>query len=105
MPPGEASGEWIRAPSMTRRCCEEALLQVRGDLVDTGLGASLVLVAARCAGNTDGTDGVVADLDRQRALRRNDVGEPQRTGVGVALDAFGEVTGGPAEGAGRIGLL
>src|SRR6266853_6810472 len=47
---------------------DERLAQLGCNLVDAGLGAGFVLVAARCAGNADGADGVVADHDRQRAL-------------------------------------
>ena len=61
------------------------LFEVRGNLVDAGLGAGFILVAARRAGNPDGADDVVTDLDRQRALGRHDVGQEQGTGGRIAL--------------------
>src|SRR5262252_2972658 len=72
---------------------ERGLLQVGGHLVDAGLGACLVLFAAGRAGHPNRADRLVADLDRQRALRRGDVGQKQRTGIRVALDARGEFAG------------
>ena len=70
------------------------LFEVCGHLVDAGLGAGFILVAARCAGNADGTDHVVTDHDRQRALRRGDVGQKERTGVRVAFDVVCKFAGG-----------
>src|SRR6266852_2072534 len=81
------------------------LLQIGGHLVDAGLGASFVLVAARGAGHPNGADRLVADLDRQRAPRRDDVGETERAGERIALQAIGKVAGRPCEGARRVGLL
>ncbi len=57
-------------------------------LVDAGLGAGLILVAARRARNPDSADDVVTDLDRQRALGRDDVGQKKGTGGRIALDAI-----------------
>src|SRR5260370_36354225 len=56
------------------------LFEVRGNLVDAGLGAGFILVASRRARNPDGADDVVTDLDRQRALGRDDVGQKKGTG-------------------------
>src|SRR6266436_974008 len=80
-------------------------LQVGGHLFDAGLGTSLVLIAARRTGHADRTDRLIADLDRQRALRRNDVGETERAGERIALDAVGKFAGRPCKGARRVGLL
>src|SRR5258708_22829625 len=80
-------------------------LQVGGHLFDAGLGTSLVLIAARRTGHADRTDRLIADLARQRALRRNNVGEPERTRERIARDAVGKFTGRPCKGARRVGLL
>src|SRR5262252_3095925 len=77
-------------------CLPAGLLQVRRHLVDAGLGAGFVLVAARRAGDADRADRVLADLDRQAALRRYDVGEMERAGREIALQRLGEFTGRPA---------
>src|SRR6516162_4244204 len=64
------------------------LSQLFCDLVDAGLGASLVLVAARRTRNPDGADRLFADLDRERALCRRDVGQEQGSRIGIALDVI-----------------
>ena len=51
------------------------LLQLILDLVEAGLDAGLVLLAARRAGGAGRADHIVADLDRQRALRRGEAGQ------------------------------
>src|SRR5215468_1995692 len=84
---------------------ERGLLQVGGHLVDAGLGASFVLFAAGRAGHPNRADRLVADLNRQRALRRGDVGQKECAGIRVAFDALGEFAGRPREGARRIRLL
>ena len=48
----------------------DCVLQLILDLVEAGLHAGLVLLAARRAGDAGRADHVVADLDRQRAARR-----------------------------------
>ncbi len=62
-------------------------LEIGRDLVDARLGAGFVLVAARRAGDPDGADDVITDLDRQRALSGHDVCQHERAGGRVALDA------------------
>src|SRR5450432_3713846 len=76
------------------------LFEIRRDLVDAGLGADFVLVAARCTGHPDGADRVPVDDDRQRALRRDDVGEKERAGSRIALDVLGKLARRGAEGSG-----
>src|SRR5712671_3288405 len=74
--PGAAIGNGAaRDAAPTWSSQKLSLFQLVRHLVDAGLGASFVLVAARRPGNPDGADGVLADLDRQCALRRGDVGE------------------------------
>ena len=40
------------------------LFELVSDLVDTGFGAGLILIAARSAGYADRSNNLVADLDR-----------------------------------------
>src|SRR5215471_3086145 len=70
-------------------------LQISGYLVDAGLGAGLVLVAARRTGHPDCADRFVADLDRQCTLRRGDVGQEKCTGIRVAFDTLRKFAGRP----------
>src|SRR5690349_1946233 len=80
------------------------LFQLIGDLVEPGLGAGLVLVAAGRARYADRADNVIADLDRQPAGGCADVAEPQRETGRVFLLPLAELARGGAEGARRIGL-
>src|SRR5258706_2877887 len=79
------------------------LFQLRSHLVDAGLGAGFVLVAARRAGNADGADGVIADHDRQRTLRGYEIGEEEIPRIGIALDGVGKFSRRRARSASRIG--
>jgi hypothetical protein len=49
-------------------------LELIGDLIEAGLDAGLVLFTAGRAGDTGRADHLVADLDRQSPLRRDDAG-------------------------------
>src|SRR3954452_13916298 len=94
----------VWSPSLkpsTRRSCwpSSSLFELIGDLVDAGLGARLVLVAARRAGNADGADRLFAGLDRQRAAGRDHVAKPQPTGVGGLGDVLGELARGQTSAA------
>ena len=93
-------GRDARATAALRRRHRPArgkrLLQLIRDLVDAGLGAGFVLVAAGRAGDANRADHVVADLDRQRAARRDHVAEAQRAGAGSLGDVVGELAGGDA---------
>src|SRR5437868_8137337 len=80
------------------------LFQLVGDLVEPGLGAGLVLVAAGRARYADRADNVIADLDRQPAGGSADITEPQRETGRVFLLPLAELAGRRAEGARRIGL-
>ena len=44
------------------------------DLGEAGAGAGVVLITAGRAADADGGDRVIADLDRQAALRRYELG-------------------------------
>src|SRR4051794_36171880 len=68
-----------------------SLLELVGDLVDAGLGAGFILVAAGSAGDADGTNRFHADIDRQRAARRDHVAETQRAGIGGLGDVVGKL--------------
>ena len=63
----------IRAMTRVRRG-SACLLQLILDLVEAGLDAGLVLLAARRAGGAGRADHVVADLDRQRASPGDEAG-------------------------------
>src|SRR5205807_1841584 len=79
-------------------------LELVGDLVDAGLRADLVLLAAGRAGDADRADDLLADLDRQRPPSGNHVVEMNREVGGVLLDALDDLARGNAEGARRVGL-
>src|SRR5262249_58083663 len=79
-----------KALAPTRRA--EPLFELVGDLVDAGFGAGLVLIAARSAGYADRTDDLLADLDRQGALRRYGVGYMHREICRVLLEAVGDLS-------------
>src|SRR5256886_4041135 len=80
------------------------LLQHAGDFVDSGLDASLVLLLARRAGGAGRADGLLADLDRQRALVRDHVVEVDQAELRVGLEPLHHLAGRDAEGARGIGL-
>src|SRR2546423_13999794 len=81
------------------------LLQIAGDLVDAGLDAGFVLVAARRAGGAGRADHVFAGLDRQRAARRDHVAEAKRAGIWGLGDVLGELAGVNALGARGLRLV
>ena len=60
-------------------------LELIRHLVDAGLGAGLVFFAAWRTRNSDGADDLVADLDRQCTLRRNDPGQMHGAVVGLSF--------------------
>src|SRR5688572_12135882 len=82
----------------------DALLELILDLVDPGLDAGLVLLAARAARCAGRTDHVVADLDRQRALARDHVRQGDEAELRVVLQPLHEIARGAAEGARGVGL-
>src|ERR1043165_541195 len=88
-PPGAVAP--LRGGAGLRPRAGEPLLERIGDLVDAGLGADLVLLAARRARHADRPDDVVADLDGQRALRCDDVRQPHQRELRIVLIAFGEL--------------
>jgi hypothetical protein len=63
----------------------DRLFELVGDLVDAGLGARLVLLAARRTGDADRNDDVVAGLDRQCALGRDDACKLNGPGCRIVL--------------------
>src|SRR5437762_7936842 len=83
---------------------ECGLFELVGDLVEPGLDAGLVLVAAGRARDAGRADHLVADLDRQRALRCDDAREVHRAGGRVVLDPLHELARGDAESARGVGL-
>jgi len=66
----------------------EPPVQLIGDLVDPGLGARLVLVAAGRTGNADRADDVVADFDRSAPCKAMTSGKCTRPSVGLSLTAW-----------------
>src|SRR5690349_7031322 len=86
-------------------CGEGGLVELVLDLVDAGLGADLILVAAWGAGDADRADRLLANHDRQRAARGCDIGEEQLSGHRVLPDVLGELAGRDPERARRVGLL
>jgi hypothetical protein len=63
-----------RPPTSAVRDVGATLFQLIRHLVEAGLGAGFILVPAGSAGDADGADHRVADLDRQRALSRDHAG-------------------------------
>src|ERR1700730_146001 len=63
-------------------------LELIGDLVDASLGARFVLLATRRSGHADRADDLVAGLDRQSALRRDDPRQVHRAGCGIEWPIF-----------------
>src|SRR4051812_49449556 len=61
------------------------LFELVGALVEPGLGASLVLVAAGRARYADRADDVLPDLDRQSAGCGADAGQPERGARRIVL--------------------
>src|SRR5437868_349072 len=82
----------------------QKLLELVGDLVDAGLGANLVLLAARCAGNADGTYRLLANLDLQRAGKCDDVAQVDGPERRVAFQSLGHLARGDADAACGVGL-
>ena len=63
------------------------LAELGRDLVDAGFGTGLVLVTARCAGNSNGADNIVAGHDRQSALRGDEIGQENCAALGLPFTA------------------
>jgi hypothetical protein len=63
----------------------DRLFELVGDLLDAGLRARLVLLAARRTGDADRADDVVTGLDRQCALGRDDACEVNALGCRIVL--------------------
>src|SRR5712675_2479369 len=80
------------------------LFELVGDLVEPGLGAGLILVAAGRTRHADRADDVLADLDRQPAGGSADIAEPQRETGRVFLLPLPELAGRRAKRPRRIGL-
>src|SRR5258708_25844853 len=67
------------------------LFQRIRDLVDAGLGADLILLAAGRSGDADRPDHIVANLDRQRALGGDHVAEIDEGPGRVVLDPLDQL--------------
>src|SRR5215216_1708315 len=80
-----------------------ASLQLVRDLVEAGLGAGLVLVAAGRSGDGDGADRVAADNDRQAALRAHHLPEMHELVAGIGAHALLDVERRLAIGQRRVG--
>src|SRR6476659_8553281 len=80
-------------------------LELIGDLLDAGLDAGFVLVAAGSAGDTDRADHLLADHDRQRAARGGEAGEILRAHLRLLLQPLFHLARGNAERARREGFL
>src|SRR5215471_6381544 len=76
-----------------------------GDLLDAGLDAGFVLVAAGSAGNAGRADHFLADHNRQRAARGGEAGEILRPHLRIFLQPLFHLARGNAECARREGLL
>src|SRR5215468_3050729 len=76
-----------------------------GDLLDAGLDAGFVLVAAGSPGNADRADHLLADHDRQRAARGGEAGEILRAHLRIFLEPLFHLARRDAERAGGKGLL
>src|SRR5438445_1718814 len=83
---------------------EPDLLQLVRHLGDAGLAAGLFLrPAVRGPAQADAADRIFADLDRNAALERNDLGKRPLAGD-VGLGALRPFDGRPPESPRRIGL-
>src|SRR5689334_12032738 len=80
------------------------LLELIGDLIEPGLSAGLVLLAAGGARDADRADHLLPDLNRQGALRRRGIGHMHGEIRRVLLKPAGDLAGGYPEGPRRIGL-
>src|SRR5262245_7913368 len=80
-------------------------LELIGDLLDAGLDAGFVLVAAGSAGDADRADHLLADHDRQRAARCGEAGEILRAHLRIFLQPFLHLARRNAERARRVGLF
>src|SRR5438128_7267791 len=92
----------------TIRCARAAAsgsLELIGDLLDAGLDAGFVLLAAGSTGGAGGADHLFADLDRQRAASGGEPAEILRPHLRIFLQSFFHLARGNAEGARGIGLL
>jgi hypothetical protein len=91
---------------LRRRSCHDAgLFEVGRYLVEAGLYAGFILVAIRGTGNADGPNGFFCDHDRQRTLRRGDVGQAERARRWIVLDVFGKFASGNPLDARCVGFL
>src|SRR6266566_1647244 len=80
------------------------LLELVGDFLDASLGARLV-AGLIVAADADAADGVVADIDRIAAAKRNHLGQLPLTRVLLAgVGAVAPFQRRAAEGAGGVGL-
>src|SRR5712691_1983717 len=99
-----AAARWAAAFIRVAKTAADILLQLIGHLGDTGLAARLFLrPAIRGAAETDATDGLLADLDRNTALQRNDFGKAALA-LRLGLGALRPLNGGAPERPRRIGL-
>src|SRR5262245_5935354 len=80
-------------------------LELVGHLVDAGLDAGFVLVAAGSAGDANRTDDVLADHDRQRTTRGGEAGEILGTHLRILLQPVFHLAGRNPEGARGVSLL
>src|SRR5262245_27009850 len=80
-------------------------LELVGHLVDAGLDAGFVLVAAGSAGDADRADDVLADHDRQRAARGGEAGEILGSHLRILLQPLFHLARRNPEGARGVGLL
>src|SRR6516162_6276640 len=79
-------------------------IQARSYLGDAGIGASLVLFAARGPGDADRADYLVADLDQHAATHRNYVRDLLQKSVLRLISQILELKRGLAASASRISL-
>src|SRR6516164_3481509 len=80
-------------------------LELIGDLLDAGLDAGFVLVAAGSAGNAGRADHLLADHDRQHAAGGGEAGEILRAHLRILLQPLFHLARRNAECTRRVGLL
>src|SRR5262245_5647056 len=97
------AGRVIARPCLTGITARS--LELIGDLVDAGLDAGFVLLAAGSAGDADRTDDVLADRDRQRATRGGKPGEILGTHLRILLQPLFHLARRNPEGARGESLL
>src|SRR5258708_20938078 len=89
---------------LTALAVNRLLFQCIRRLVDAGLGADLILLAAGRSRDADRADHIVAGLDRQGALGGHHVAEMDKGRGRVVLDPLDELPRRHAKGARRICL-